>query len=1279
MKQLKCALAISLAFSLIFSSLVWSSASTDGITEFDGIKKFDSGDYNSDNVINILDLVCLKKSIANNSVGDSEDLADLRQKLFFWDVDTSVVPTTEDTDVSSKVSDKPSSFTQLRYRSISGDDHVSVSTENGEKVLKFKRIYSGAGTWRGGAIQLRNDDGTYYRLSPSTSYRVKFDYSVESYNEASDAQYKGLSIMVANSREDEDTFISVKSVASGALESVTTAHKPDGYWVNGEYAPVGVKIPYNAEGYGCTQDTHNWQTVTAEFTTYTTLNNGTNTFDILTLAVISNKTDAGDLQVSFKNISIEPVVLPTSFRKLYTSNIGSTSSTSNDLNADKVLTFKRNYSRANTWSGGALQLKDDSETLYRLNPSTTYRVKFDYCVENYKEASDAAYKDLSIMVAASKSGETTWTNVRSVSARDLDTVTAAHRADEVATKGVYAAVGARVPYNADGYGCSSGTHNWQAVTAEFTTKDTLTTTSGTYDILSLAIVSNKTDAGDIQVSFKRISIEKVEKLTKMDLSMCRSISGITPTYANESNGSNVLTYKRDYGSANTWSGDTLYLRYGKYNYYKLNPSTSYRVKFDYCVESYNEAADAEFKDLSIMVSASKTDEGTWYNARSVSSRDLDTVTAAHRGEQNTDSNVKASTTGEYAAVGARVPYNADGYGCNGTTHNWKNVTVDFTTQDILTTTSGTFDNLSLTILSNKTNAGDIKVSFKDITVEEITEKGKDISFDIRADKIDGKLLYTFNTYNGEGVSNGKVYWNGKYQAVTETGLYIGIASGNYCGLEDMLIRFGTKISTSVNPNFLVNNISKSITVPIEGFVFAKAYIVLGGETIYTDCLLYNASSEKFQKYSLMELSSIQQCVIPKYNASYTTVLCLNELGKAIAKKTGDAAPQVVKDNAPIADTELIVGKTNHFNNNETFGDSNSYSIRLADNNKKIIVDGGSVQAINKAINVLTEKISANEGISYYMTGIIDEDNIAGDYNAILTDNFDGNSLSNIWTVWGKNPDANFETYKNNNKTEIVKCGRSFNNINVKDGKLYQKVTCGTTTAEGGVTTKTVYGSKMDTAGNFWFKYGYTEVSAKVASGLGFGSGFWLHGDDTIGNSYPEYDIVEIYGDAKYNRVSPMAHKRVSESELQSSILKNWNLSLSPYKDLMNTADPDKVNWNCFNLDIANNESFADSFHTFGFEWDENCYSFILDGEVIYTTNYANNGTPEQIASYQSPVSAIISINCGNFSWNQYNGRGNSDFSDNNWEDDNVYTVDYFTVYQKEGQYYSSNKNDSIFG
>ena len=112
MKQLKCALAISLAFSLIFSSLVWSSASADGITEFDGIKKFDSGDYNSENENNILDLVCLKKNIANNSVGDSEDLADLRQKLFFWDVDTSVVPTTEDTDVSSKVSDKPSSITQ---------------------------------------------------------------------------------------------------------------------------------------------------------------------------------------------------------------------------------------------------------------------------------------------------------------------------------------------------------------------------------------------------------------------------------------------------------------------------------------------------------------------------------------------------------------------------------------------------------------------------------------------------------------------------------------------------------------------------------------------------------------------------------------------------------------------------------------------------------------------------------------------------------------------------------------------------------------------------------------------------------------------------------------------------------------------------------------------------------------------------------------------------------------------------------------------------------------
>lgn len=87
----------------------------------------------------------------------------------------------------------------------------------------------------------------------------------------------------------------------------------------------------------------------------------------------------------------------------------------------------------------------------------------------------------------------------------------------------------------------------------------------------------------------------------------------------------------------------------------------------------------------------------------------------------------------------------------------------------------------------------------------------------------------------------------------------------------------------------------------------------------------------------------------------------------------------------------------------------------------------------------------------------------------------------------------------------------------------------------------------------------------------------------------------------------------------------------------------------------------------------------MDGEVIFKANYAENVTPEQKASYQAPVSVIISINGGNFGWDNYNNRGNSDFSENNWKTDNVYTVDYLTVYQKDGQHYSKKANDNVFG
>ena len=638
---------------------------------------------------------------------------------------------------SNEASNSIVNFTKVNYRSVSGDGHAFKSTDGGENMVTFKRNYSSVNTWSGGALQLKTDNNEYYKLKPSTAYNVKFDYCVESYKEAADAEFKDLSIMVSASKTDEGTWTNARSVSSRDLDTVTAAHKGEQNTdsnvkasTTGEYAAVGARVPYNAGGYGCDGTTHNWKTVSTMFTTKDTFTTASGTYDILTLAVVSHKTDAGDVQISFKNLSIAEVDLSTSMTKLNATNIGGSMSKSVDKSGSNIVTFSRNYSSVNTWSGGALQLKTDNNEYYKLKPSTAYNVKFDYCVESYKEAADAEFKDLSIMVSASKTDEGTWTNARSVSSRDLDTVTAAHKGEQntdsnikASTTGEYAAVGARVPYNAGGYGCDGTTHNWKTVSAMFTTKDTFATASGTYDILTLAVVSHKTDAGDVQVSFKDFSIELIDlskinnQLLVNNLPDGDNKNGTIARSVDKS-GDNVVTFSLNYPSENTWTGGALQLKYDNGDLCKLEPAKQYSISFDYCVDSYLEAADAQYKDLSIMVAASKEGETGWWNARSVTARDLDQITIAHRANE-------AATSGDYAAIGARVPYNAGGYGCDGTTHNWKTVSVKFITKDTLTTASGTYDVLTLAMVSNKTAAGDFKVSFKNLSFVNLSDQSSD--------------------------------------------------------------------------------------------------------------------------------------------------------------------------------------------------------------------------------------------------------------------------------------------------------------------------------------------------------------------------------------------------------------------------------------------------------------------------------------------------------------------------------------------------------------------------
>lgn len=378
-------------------------------------------------------------------------------------------------------------------------------------------------------------------------------------------------------------------------------------------------------------------------------------------------------------------------------------------------------------------------------------------------------------------------------------------------------------------------------------------------------------------------------------------------------------------------------------------------------------------------------------------------------------------------------------------------------------------------------------------------------------------------------------------------------------------------------------------------------------------------------------------VYPKYNTSYLVTLRIKEL--QLQLKSIMVTVPIVKDSEEVSDREILIGKTNRIDVNN-FSSVNDYIIKPY--NQKLIIDGGSVQAIIRAIDFLAKLIDNGDYVIEKTISATCEDTTSkvGDYNLVLLDNFDENALNERWSAYTRNNQP--ERYKNKENDIINYCYRSENNICVKDGKLYQKITK--------EDTNVLVGAKMTTGKSFWFRYGYTEVSMKIASGLGLGSGFWLHGDNSReGNKYCEFDIVEIYGNPVFNRFSPITW--IAGKGKNVSV---WYLG--QYKR------PDTRIW------LDNYEKLSDEYHTFGLEWDEDYYRFTMDGEVVFENKYTDWDNKERIPCYHQPVHVILSINGGNFDWERVEpDSGNADFSNDNWTNDNVQSVDYLMVYQKDDQ------------
>ena len=433
----------------------------------------------------------------------------------------------------------------------------------------------------------------------------------------------------------------------------------------------------------------------------------------------------------------------------------------------------------------------------------------------------------------------------------------------------------------------------------------------------------------------------------------------------------------------------------------------------------------------------------------------------------------------------------------------------------------------------------------------------------------------------------------------------------------------------------------------------------------------------------INIGSIEQIVIPKYNASYTTVLCLKELANALKDKV-DKAVEIVKDNLEEKTVEILVGQTNR---SDILGRRLPEDYIIEIKNGKIIVDGGSVKALNFAINLLIEKVNSGEFEVETIDGqCSDECDKAAEYFEKITDDFNDKELDkNIWRIWNTEPPFGPEIYRNKEDatSPTIYLKRLEENNVLCNGSLNQIVTVGEKTEKDGAIDQIIYGAKIDTKNSFWFRYGYVEYSAKIASGDSMGAAVWLHGDnDKIGNHYCEFDIAEFYGSPCFHRVSPIAWKVIEEPNGGRRSQFGWYMAV---EDGETEAFKQRFT-------LKDYESFANCFHTYGLEWDEDYYRFTLDGDVIMEVKYTEvtkeaaercGYTPEgMIKSYHQPVHGVISIEAGKYAWAakpywlDKNGvlmdeefhKNVSNLNTVNWKDDNIFAVDYFTVYQKDGQY-----------
>lgn len=203
---------------------------------------------------------------------------------------------------------------------------------------------------------------------------------------------------------------------------------------------------------------------------------------------------------------------------------------------------------------------------------------------------------------------------------------------------------------------------------------------------------------------------------------------------------------------------------------------------------------------------------------------------------------------------------------------------------------------------------------------------------------------------------------------------------------------------------------------------------------------------------------------------------------------------------------------------------------------------------------------------------------------VWEENFDGKNLNeSVWNYELGDGCPNVCGWGNNERQIYTKT-----NHRLEGGKLII-----TTKKDGDKYTST----RITTAGNKEFKYGYMEARAKLPTGHGIWPAFWMLGSNIKQVGWPlagEIDILEYIG-REPDMVYTTLHTKANHGDKANS---------------KKTLFPD----------------IEKGFHTYGVNWTAEKMEFFVDGKSVYTFVPPNKST--EVWPYDQPFYFIINTAVG---------------------------------------------------